>query len=186
MSVEVSASDGSRSKFFTITDAVFVASLAVVFALVIVLGTFNYREAALTEISKREAEALLAWFETEAVTRDQVDYAKHACGPVDNGSSATTPNWQTCRTYLLTESAFKESRNGFTDGPLLFADACVPGRHALRGALVVEKLQGTDGSSTPPTASPLIDTDPLTHRLALRVSICNRDSEPVLVGDVTF
>jgi hypothetical protein len=174
-------------RFFTLADGVFVAVLVAVFIAVVVLGTYNYQEAAKTETAKREAEAVMAWLESQAPLRDNPDYPVTACGPALETASLLPPTWEACRAYFLSQPEFRDARNPFSEGPLSVADACVPGKAALRGALVFEKfVPAPDGSQAPPTTPPMPPGELLSKHLSIRVSICNRDAEPVFVGQVDF
>jgi hypothetical protein len=57
----------------------------------------------------------------------------------------------------------------------------------LRGALVLEKVVTLpEGSANPTATSALTDTDQLARKLSIRVSICNRDSQPIFVDETPF
>ena len=187
MSTSTNPVAGSGSRFFTVTDAFFVLFMLVIFAAVIVLGSMNYSLAAKTEIAKRQAEALLTWFGDQAGPRGGADYELKACGPSLADAEPPLPVWSACRAAILAQPPFNTMQNSFNGGPLVFAEQCVPGEDHLRGALVLEKVVTLpEGSANPTATSALSDTDQLARKLSIRVSICNRDSQPIFVDETPF
>jgi hypothetical protein len=55
------------------------------------------------------------------------------------------------------------------------------------GAVVLEKLIPTPpGSAVPVINSQLIDSDPIDQKLQLRLSVCDKGSYPVKIGEFEF
>jgi len=95
--------------------------------------------------------------------------------------------WSACRAAILAQPPFNTMQNSFNGGPLVFAEQCVPGEDHLRGALVLEKVVTLpEGSANPTATSALTDADQLARKLSIRVSICNRDSQPIFVDETPF
>ena len=78
-------------------------------------------------------------------------------------------------------------RTPFTLAPPVFAAKCEPGKKALAGALVIEKLTPMPpGSAVPFYASQLGEPDPIDQKMQLRVSACDEGAYAGRSTEVTF
>lgn len=186
--------NAQASPSMTFTDRMFVLFLIFVLAMVCWLGVLNYQEGSKTEISKRNGEAWMAWLAEAGTHRFDADYVHKACaGGVkpnqdpSKTSEAVPGTWGACVKYLLEETELKELRNPFHGDLPQFAAVCEPKDRSLVGAIVLEDLTPTPpGSPIPFVASQLIDTDPIDGKLQVRVTICDKGSEPIKIGEIEF
>jgi hypothetical protein len=186
--------NAQASPSMTFTDRMFVLFLVFVVAMVCWLGVLNYQEGSKTEGSKRNGEAWMAWLAEAGTHRFEADYVHKACaGGVKatqdptKTSEAVLGTWGACVKYLLAETELKELRNPFNGDLPQFAAACDPNDRSLIGAIVLEDLTPTPpGSPIPFVASQLIDTDPIDIKLQVRVTICDKGSEPIKIGEIEF
>jgi hypothetical protein len=186
--------NAQASPGMTFTDKMFVLFLVFVLAMVCWLGVLNYQEGSKTEASKRNGEAWMAWLAEAGAHRFEADYVHKACAggikpnqDPSKTSEAVPGTWGACVKYLLEETELKELRNPFHGELPQFAAACDPHDRSLNGALVLEDLTPTPaGSPIPFVASQLIDTDPIDAKLQVRVTICDKGSEPIKIGEIEF
>ena len=95
--------------------------------------------------------------------------------------------WGACFKYMMTQTAFKDMINPFTEEAPQFVPACVPSDNSLPGMFVIEKLVPTPpGSAVPMINSQLIDTDPIDQKVQVRVSVCDKGSYAIKIADFEF
>jgi len=184
----------AASPGLTITDQLFLLFLVFVIAMVTWLGVLNYEEGSKTEIAKRNGEAWMAWLAEAGAHRFEADFAHKACAggvkPAQDPTKTTEAvagTWGACVKYLLAETELKELRNPFFGELPQFAAACNPADRSLVGALVLEDLTPTPpGSPVPFVASQLIDSDSIENKLQVRVTICDKGSDPIKIGEIEF
>jgi len=95
--------------------------------------------------------------------------------------------WGACFKYMMTQTAFKDMINPFTEEAPQFVPACVPSDNSLPGMFVVEKLVPTPpGSAVPMINSQLVDTDPIDQKMQVRVSVCDKGSYAIKIAEFEF
>ena len=86
----------------------------------------------------------------------------------------------------LTSTGTERFKKDFKEMPK-FIPACNPDDESVMGAVVLEKLIPTPpGSAVPVINSQLIDSDPIDQKLQLRLSVCDKGSYPVKIGEFEF
>ncbi len=75
------------SAYFTVYDGIFLAFIALVFAVVTWLGVFTRQEALKTEAAKANGEAWVTWFKDEGKKRFEANYAFPACAGGDTAKA---------------------------------------------------------------------------------------------------
>lgn len=73
--------------YFTVYDGIFLAFIALVFAVVTWLGVFTRQEALKTEAAKANGEAWVTWFKDEGKKRFEANYANPACAGGDTAKA---------------------------------------------------------------------------------------------------
>jgi hypothetical protein len=73
--------------YFTVYDGIFLALIALVFAIVTWLGVFTRQEALKTEGAKSNGEAWVTWFKDEGKKRFEANYAFPACAGGDSAKA---------------------------------------------------------------------------------------------------
>ena len=177
----------------TLGDKLFVSFLVVIVAAVTWLGVLNYKEGLKTEGSKRNGEAWMAWLAEAGQHRGEPGFAHKACA---SGVKAAMPGtkeepaegtWGACVKYLMAQTELKDLINPFTGQPPQFVSACVPSDRSLVGGLLLEDLAPTPpGSPVPFVASQLVDEDPIDKKIQVRITICDKGSDAVKIGEVEF
>ena len=198
----------------TLTDWIFLVSMAVMLALVAWVGELSYQEGMKTEVTKRNGEAWAQWFTETSAERFKEDFGLQACagGPTrataatsegsvttsneapsaDTSTVASTlapqRNWGECLKYLTTPpGSLAGLRNPFFHEPINIVAKCEPNDRSLVGALVLEKLVPTPpGSPIPFVASPLVESDMIDAKLQVRVTVCDKGAYPIRVAEVEF
>ena len=95
--------------------------------------------------------------------------------------------WGACFKYMMTQTAFKDMINPFTEEAPQFVPACVPSDNSLPGMFVIEKLVPTPpGSAVPMINSQLIETDPIDQKVQVRVSVCDKGSYAIKIAEFEF
>ena len=186
--------DTPASTSMTFSDKMFVLFLILIVVMVSWLGVLNYQEGSKTETTKRNGEAWMAWLAEAGAHRFEADYVHKACAggikPTQDPSQsaeAVPGTWGACVKYLLGETELKELKNPFLGDLPQFAAACDPNDRSLVSAIVLEDLTPTPpGSPIPFVASQLLDTDPIDAKLQVRVTICDKGSEPIKIGEIEF
>ena len=181
------------SPAMTAGDKLFVGFLVVVIAAVTWLGVLNYKEGLKTEGSKRNGEAWMAWLAEAGQHRGEANFAHKACasGVRPNGTGTKEEpaegTWGACVKYLMGQTELKDLVNPFTGKPPPFVAACVPSDRSLVGGILLEDLAPTPpGSPVPFVASQLVDEDPIDKKIQVRISICDKGSDGVKIGEVEF
>ena len=200
-------------KDLTAGDYGFIAFIIFVLIAVAMLGVIDHREAMKTEGTKRNGEQWAAWFTKASETRFAPDYAIAACAGGAKPAAApaapagseeaksaeapaaeptTTPapaagTWGACVAHLMSATAFKDMINPFTGKTPNFIPACNPADHSLVGSIVLEKITpNPPGSAVATVTSQLVDTDSITEKLTLKVSVCDKGSYAVKVAELEF
>lgn len=195
-STESTAPSTSSAPTMTVADNAFVLFLIFVVAAVTWLGVMNYNEGLKTEGTKRNGEVWLAWFTEAGAHRFDAGYADKACagGPQPAGKGKDGKNlepvantWGDCVQHLLHDTPLKDLVNPFTGEQPIFTSACNTTDRSLTGAIVLENLKATPpGSAVPYVAVPLADTDPINDKVQIRVTICDKGSDAVKIGEIEF
>lgn len=147
----------------------------------------TWRHATLTELSKSQAEQLSHWMAAAHAADRGQDFLPQACA-APQPLVETSPRWGACAQALMAEAGpLGAMRNAFTGAPLQLIDKCKPGQAATVGQLVLEKLMPpVPGTSTPPAAVPLAESDALAPVLALRLQVCDAAGYAIHVADLEF
>ena len=185
--------DAALSPAMTAADKLFVSFLVVVVAMVTWLGVLNYKEGLKTEGSKRNGEAWMAWLAEAGQHRGEANFAHKACASGVKAGTATAPDqpaegtWGACVKYLMSETELKDLVNPFTGQAPQFVAGCNPSDRSLVGGLLLEDLAPTPpGSPVPFVASQLVDEDPIDKKIQVRITICDKGSDAVKIGEVEF
>ena len=171
----------------TRTDKIFMGFLVLVLVGVGAVGRMAYTQGEKNEVTKKNAEAWAQWLEQASADRFKSDFDLQGCA---GGKTADKPGntWADCLRQLReTDGPLVQLRNPFTLAPPVLAAKCAPGKKALAGALVLEKLTPMPpGSAVPFYASQLGETDPIDQKMQLRVSACDAGAYPGRSTQVTF
>jgi hypothetical protein len=159
--------------------------LVLVLLVVAAIGRIIYNVSLKNEISKQNTAALVQWLEQAGSQRFGSDFEPAQCTGSDANASNT---WADCLPRLLAEGGpLAGLRNPFTQKTPVFVPRCEPGRSALAGALVIEKLTpGQPGAAQAFYASPLSGDDPIHKKMQLRLSACDQGGYAGLSTEVTF
>jgi len=182
------------SPSMTFTDKMFVLFLVFIVAMVSWLGVLNFQEGYKTELTKRNGEAWMAWLAEAGTHRFDADYVHKACAggikpSLDPSKTADTVpgTWGACVKYLMSETELKDLKNPFLGDAPQFAAGCNPSDRSLDGGLLLEDLAPTPpGSPVPFVASQLVDEDPIEKKIQVRITICDKGSDAVKIGEVEF
>lgn len=185
---------GLRKYGVTSTDAIFLVFLGLVVIAVCWVGQIAYHEGGKTEVSKENGEAWLAWFSKARKERFDAGYEPAPCSGRSGASMAgvsgavtepATQTWGRCFEALTRDAgALAHLRNPFFESPMIYAAKCEPGNRKLTGALVLEKNTPTPpGSAVGSVVSPLVDADPVGGPFQVRITVCDKGAEPILIGE---
>ena len=167
----------------TFSDWIFILIVISALALVAYLGEIAFEHAQQTEKSKRNGEALAAWFSDASTKRFAPDYAIKACA---GGGDPKTSTWGACLEHLQAHE-FKDMTNPFKGKPPEFIEQCNPADKSLTGEIVLLKAVPTPaGSAVPSINSKLNPEDSIDQKLSLSIGICDKGSYLVKVADVEF
>jgi len=163
--------------YFTVYDGIFLAFIALVFAVVTWLGVFTRQEALKTEGAKSNGEAWVTWFKDESKKRFEANYAFPACAGGDTakavevnsapalpaapwlpeakaseaaGQVAASPaaaTWGGCLEQLMLNSSLKTQSNPFTGKPPRLIETCVASNIKLAGDIDIDKSVATPAGS---------------------------------------
>ena len=171
----------------TLTDKLFMGFLVLVLVGVAIVGRMAYTQGQKNEVTKKNAEAWVQWLEQAGADRFKSDFEPKGCA---GGKNADKPGntWGDCLSQLREAGGpLVQLRNPFTLAPPVFASKCEPGKKALAGALVIEKLTPMPpGSAVPFYASQLVEPDPIDQKIQLRVSACDEGAYAGRSTEVTF
>jgi hypothetical protein len=183
----------ASSPAMTTADKLFVSFLVLMVAAVTWLGVLNYKEGLKTEGAKRNGETWMAWLAEAGQHRGEANFAHKACASGIKSAVAGTKDepaegtWGACVKYLMSQTELKDLVNPFTGKPPQFVAACVPSDRSLVGGLLLEDLAPTPpGSPVPFVASQLVDEDPIDKKIQVRITICDKGSDAVKIGEVEF
>jgi hypothetical protein len=168
----------------TRSDKIFLGFLVLMVLAVAAVGRMAYIEGQKNEITKKNAEAWVQWLEQASADRFKSDFEPSGCA----GGDHINNTWSDCLSQLREANGpLTQLRNPFTLQPPVFAAKCEPGKKALAGALVIEKLTPTPlGSSLPFYPSQLGEQDPIHQKLQLRVSACDEGAYAGRATEVSF
>ena len=168
----------------TRTDKLFLGFLILVLIAVAAIGKTVYTEGQKNEVTKYNAQAWVQWLEQAGADRFNSDFELSGCA----GGDQVNNTWADCLTLLREAGGpLAQLRNPFTLQPPVFAARCEPGKRALAGALVIEKLTPTPpGSSVPFYASQLVGQDPINQKIQLRVNTCDEGAYAGRATEVSF
>ncbi len=178
-SSEAPSSQVGRPSF---SDGVFLVFLALAVLAVAWVGQLAYHEGVKTELTKRNGEAWLDWFQQTGALRAKADFEVTACARIAGKT------WAECLSWLTTEQGpLHEQTNAFSGKPLHLGVKCDMVDRSLVGALVIERLKPTPaGSAVPVVVEPLSASDSIAEPLTLRVSVCDKGAGPIKVGETEF
>ena len=175
----------------TRTDKLFLGFLVVLLLAVAAVGRMVVPEGQKNEVTKQNSEAGAQWLEQAGAERFKSDFEPKGCAgakPGDDKGGKPGNTWADCLSQLReTDGPLAQLRNPFTLAPPVFAAKCEPGKKALAGALVIEKLTPMPpGSAVPFYASPLIGQDNIDQKMQLRLSACDQGAYAGRSTTVTF
>lgn len=187
MSSDTAVLQPSPSPGPTRTDKLFMGFLLVLLLGVAAVGRMAYTQGQKNEVTKKNAEAWVQWLGQAGAERFNSDFEPKGCA---GGKNANQPGntWADCLSQLReADGPLARLRNPFTLAPPIFAAKCEPGKKALAGALVIEKLTPMPpGSAVPFYASPLTGQDTIEQKMQLRVSACDQGAYAGRSTEVTF
>jgi hypothetical protein len=169
----------------THADKLFMLFLVLVLLAVAAIGRIMYKEGLKNEISKQNTADTVKWLGQAGSHRFDSGFEPAQCA----GSDANAGNtWADCLHRLLADGGpLAGLRNPFTQKTPVFVPRCEPGRAALAGALVIEKLTpGQPGAAQAFYASPLGGDDPIHKKIQLRLSTCDHGGYAGISTEVTF
>ena len=171
----------------TRTDKLFMGFLVLVLVGVAIVGRMAYTQGQKNEVTKKNAEAWVQWLEQAGAERFKSDFEPQGCAGGKHGDKPGN-TWADCLSQLReSDGPLAQLRNPFTLAPPVFATKCEPGKKALAGALVIEKLTPMPpGSAVPFYASQLGEPDPIDQKMQLRVSACDEGAYAGRSTEVTF
>lgn len=182
MSNEASGiSPESPTKFFGVTDAIFVVLAIFIGIMVAYLGYVTFREGANTEITKLHGEKLSAWLEQHGAERAEGKAGEvHACDAKD-------AVWKDCIDALhAVGGPFADITNVNDKNGKLFAAACDHNDPDSHGAIILEKGVAKAAPNSGFDYAPIADNEPLKDLLPIRVSICGRAFSVIRIKEVLF
>jgi len=180
----------SRRHFAGIALSEFLFILTLTGALVLVgfLGRISMQEARRTEAAKEQAVKMVQWFESLSANSEDIPPSlKEQCVAVDpsdkSGSGKSASTWQSCRNALAMEGGpLHGYTNPFSENNAVFNEKCDRKDLATRGGIVVEEsLKVPPGQ--PAVFAPIQDGRSLEKDLTLRVTICDKGSFPIKIGE---
>lgn len=135
----------------------------------------------------------MAWLAEAGQHRGEANFAHKACasgvkpGTAANKDELAEGTWGACVKYLLSETELKDLVNPFTGNAPPFVAGCNPSDRSLVGGLLLEDLAPTPpGSPVPFVASQLVDEDPIDKKIQVRITICDKGSDAIKIGEVEF
>lgn len=177
-----------QSAGIAISEFLFILTFVGALVLVGFLGRISMQEARRTEAAKEQAVKMLQWFESLSTNAGEISSAiKDPCkagesaekGAVASGAAT----WQSCREALALEGGPLHGYvNPFSDEYAVFNEKCDRKNIATRGAIVVEEALKVP-SGQPAAFAPMQDGRPLEKELAFRVTICDKGSFPIKIGE---
>ena len=175
----------------TRSDKLFLGFLVLVLIAVAAIGRMVFTEGQKNEVTKKNAEAWVQWLSQAGEDRFKSDFEPKGCAganPGDDKIGKPGNTWADCLPGLLEAGGpLGHLRNPFTAQVPVFAAKCEPGKKALAGALVIEKLTPMPpGSAVPFYASQLSETDLIDQKMQLRVSACDEGAYAGRSTEVTF
>jgi hypothetical protein len=171
-----------------LSEFLFILTLVGALVLVGFLGRISMQEARRTEAAKEQAVKFVQWFESLSANAGEIPSAiKEQCKtaePGDKGAPAAGgATWQTCRDALALEGGPLHGYvNPFSAEYAVFNEKCDRKNIATRGAIVVEEaLKVPPGQAA--VFAAMQDARQLEKELAFRVTICDKGSFPIKIGE---
>jgi hypothetical protein len=163
-------------------DTLFLLLLICITSSVIGLGVLAYEEGHKTETTKHHGEAWGEFMSANSAKRSAPDYEIEACAAKEGNT------WGDCYQALVAPGGpLDDLENPFTLTPQKWVPQCDPNDRSLRGALVMDKLVATPpGSAVPVVASPLEEGESIEKKLQIRVTVCDKFSSPIVIGEFQF
>jgi hypothetical protein len=163
-------------------DILFLIFLTGITLLIVGLGILAYEEGHKTELVKRHGETWGEFLSSQSDKRTQPNYEIEACAAKDGNT------WGGCYQALVAPGAPLDGlENPFTQMPQKLAPVCDSKDRGLRGALVMDKLEATPpGSAVPVVSSQLVEDEPILKKLQIKISVCDKFSSPILIGEFQF
>ena len=163
-------------------DILFLLFLTGITLLIVGLGVLAYEEGHKTELVKRHGEAWGEYLSSQSDKRTQPNYEIEACAAIEGNT------WGGCYQALVAPGAPLDGlQNPFTNTPQKLTAVCDSKDRSLRGALVMDKLEATPpGSAVPLVSSQLGEDEPILKKLQIKISVCDKFSSPILVGEFQF
>jgi hypothetical protein len=163
-------------------DRMFLLLLLAVLLLVSWVGVLAYQEGQKTEITKRQGEAWMEWLANASAKRFDADFSPATC-------TGGSPNsWAGCVASLQQPGAALSAMiNPFSGQPLSMVSRCDVADRSLAGGLLIEKLIPTPpGSPIPLVNANMQEHDSIETKLQIRVTMCDKGSSPIKIGEIEF
>lgn len=174
-----------------LSEFLFILMLVAALGLVGFLGRISLQEARRTDAAKEQAVKMLRWLDSlSANSNDIAPALKAHCvagQPEDQSAAVKTGSaWQTCRDALALEGGPLHGYiNPFSAEFPVFSEKCDRKNIATRGAIIVEESlkvpPGQTAKFVPMQAGRLLE-----NGLAVRVTICDKGSYPIKIGEANL
>ena len=176
---QAQASDSGKPNLW---DMLFLLLLVCITASVIGLGVMAYQEGHKTETTKQHGEAWGEFLAVNGAKRSAPDYEIEACAAKEGNT------WGDCYQALVAPGGpLDDLENPFNHMPQKWVPQCDPNDRSLRGALVMDKLVATPpGSAVPMVSSTLEESEPIDKKLQIRVTVCDKFSSSIVIGEFQF
>ncbi len=186
-----SSSSSPEGRGWKVSEVMFLLVLGVALAAVVYCGRFAYREGALLEHAKANAQAVVRWAETHAASQVQSKpVTPSPCGAATaaGASEPVAATWQACREALFGPGGpFANMHNPFNPANTVLGIKCERRSAATRGHVLLEKRTPLPPGVIGHAAwSVLENKDVLTQGLMLRVQVCDAGGYVVRVAEVTL
>lgn len=167
------------------TDKLFILFMVGVVGIVTWVGYLSYQNGQLEETAKANGEAWFRWFSEAAIHRHEPGFEPEACA---TQSSQASRRWEACYQSLTApDGLIGPQKNPFSNDGVQRAVKCDSQNRQLAGSLVFEKITPTPpGSAVPTIMTPLLEGDGIGEKIQIRISICDRSSNPIRVGELEF
>jgi hypothetical protein len=163
-------------------DVTFVVLMALLVVFVFWLTTVNYQEGMKTEVAKRNGEAWAQWLTTAGTKRFEDGFEHAPCA-----GKAEPGTWGECAAYIKSQTRLKSLVNTFFDKPPELIAACNKEDLSTTGGIVIDNLIATPpGSAIPMIVKPLTEDDPITAKLQLRITVCDKGGYPIKISEFEF
>jgi hypothetical protein len=166
-------------------DKLFIFFMLVMSCLVAWMGYQTYQKGMVEETSKRNGEAWLQWLSASAKQRHEPGFQPATCGAQ---LAPAVPSWGECyESVTAPEGPLGKLTNPYSGSRLQRITKCDNQDRTLAGSLVFEKTTATPpGSAIPSIMTALVDSDEIGAKVQIRISVCDKGSNPIRIGELEF